>query len=48
MKKVLIVLGILVLIIGFVLFCCWLGQIIADFKFEQWKEYIDYLDKVRI
>lgn len=48
MKKVLIVLSIISLICGFILLCCWLGRIIAEFRFEQWKEYVDYLDKARI
>lgn len=48
MKNVLIVLGVIALIVGFIFFCCWLGQMIAKFRFEQWKEYVDYLDKARI
>jgi hypothetical protein len=45
MKKVLIVLGVIALIVGFILFCCWLGKEVAEFQFNQWKEYVDYLDK---
>ena len=48
MKKVLIVLGVISLIVGLILLCCWLCKEIAEFRFEQWKEYVDYLDKVRV
>ena len=48
MKKVFIVLGVITLIVCFIFLCCWLGQMIAKFRFEQWKEYVDYLNKARV
>ena len=48
MKNVLIILGIMVFIIGFIFLCIWLGQEIANFRFENWKQYMDYMKKVRI
>lgn len=48
MKNILMVLGVISLIVGFILLCCWLGKGIAEFRFEQWKEYVDYLDKARV
>lgn len=48
MKKVFIIIGVIALIVGFILFCSWLGQEIARFRFENWKQYLDYLDKTRV
>ena len=45
MKKVLIVLGVSTLIVAFIIFVCWLCKTVVDINFEQWKEYVDYLNK---
>lgn len=48
MKNVFIILGVIALIVGFIFLCVHLGQEIARFRFENWKQYVDYLNKARV
>lgn len=42
MKKVWIVLGVIAIVIGFILFFCWLIPTASEFRFNEWKKYADY------
>jgi uncharacterized iron-regulated membrane protein len=48
MKKVFIILGVIALIVGVILLFIWLGQEIARSRFENWRQYLDYLNKARL